>query len=165
MIEAAVLLIIYNNKIIFIKRRADLKQHSGEVSFPGGKFDPEVDNSLMETAIREVEEEIGLCRDYYKILYELPVQQTVSTNFLVHTFVAKTIRDNIDFKINCAEVERIILIPVNHFFNEKRKVKVPLKFNNSVYLNTFYYFENYLIWGATSRILDTFLEKITNERN
>ncbi len=164
MIDAAVLLIVHNKHIIFIKRNKNLKKHSGEVSFPGGKFEKNIDESYLDTAIRETKEEIGLEKKYYKVLYELPVQVTVSTNFLVHTFVVETNVSKINFKINSAEVEEILLIPINHFFNKKIKVKVPLKIENKFFLNTFYYYKNYLIWGATSRILDSFLEKITDDR-
>jgi 8-oxo-dGTP pyrophosphatase MutT (NUDIX family) len=163
MIDAAVLLIIHNSQIIFIKRTENLKQHSGEVSFPGGKFDPELDRNFLDTAIREVEEEIGLKKNYYEIIDKLPVQNTVSSNFLVHTYVAKTLKKEVSLKINKSEVKRVILIPINHFFNSKIKAKVPLKINGKLYFNTFYYYKEYLIWGATSRILDTFLQKISDD--
>ncbi len=159
MIQSAVLLLILNNNdILFIKRNRNLKFHSGEISFPGGKFDESTDKSFVETAQRETFEEIGLTKDNYSILYELKPEKTVSTNFIVHTFIAKVISDNLNFKINKKEVEEIITIPINHFFNPKYKVKVPLKLEGKTYLNTFYYFRNYMIWGATSRILDNFLK-------
>ncbi len=162
MIDAAVMLILHNKNIIFIKRNKNLKQHSGEVSFPGGKFDETVDNNFLDTAIRETKEEIGLTNNCYNVVSELPPQHTVATNFLVHTFVAITTKKNISFNINKAEVEKVILIPIAHFFNNKIKAKVPLKLNNQLYFNNFYYFQNYLIWGATSRILDSFLLEYSN---
>ena len=167
MIQSAVLLLILkNNTILFIKRNRNLKFHSGEISFPGGKYDKSSDNSLIETAQRETFEEIGIKKDNYTILHELAPEKTVSTNFIVHTFIAKANIENLDFKLNHKEVEEIITIPVNHFLNSKYKVKVPLKLAGRLYFNTFYYFKNYLIWGATSRILDNFLNfySINNDK-
>ena len=68
-----------------------------------------------------------------------------------------------ELKINKREVEKIIFVPVEHLIDEKYKVKVPLKINSKKYLNTFYYYKNNLIWGATSRILDNFLKIYKND--
>jgi 8-oxo-dGTP pyrophosphatase MutT (NUDIX family) len=158
MVKAAVLLPIYKKNILFIKRNRYLKKHPGEISFPGGKFDHNKDKTFIDTAIRETEEEIGIDRSNIKIIAKLPVERTVSTNFLVYSYVAKINSNN--FNINFNEVEKVILIPIKHLNNDKFKQVVPLKINGEIFYNTFYYYKNYLIWGATSRILDNFFRNI-----
>ncbi len=154
---AVLLLVIEKDKILFIKRNAHLSKHAGEVSFPGGKFDEKTDKNLLETAKREVLEEIGLSDSHYNVKGELSPEHTVSTNFLVHTYIAETLTIP-KFNINKKEVEKIILVPIKHLKNKRYHVKVPLKLNEKLYFNTFYYYKKHLIWGATSRILDNFLK-------
>ncbi len=156
--KAAVLIIIYNKSIIFIKRNKDLKIHPGEISFPGGTFDEKYDNSLLDTALRETNEEIGIKSDDIVILGEMDPFQTLVTNINVVPFIAKSKRENLEFYICPDEVEKILIVPIKHLLDNKFKVKVPLKFHGQLYYNTFYYYKNNLIWGATSRILDEFLK-------
>ena len=144
--------------MLFIKRNGNLSKHAGEVSFPGGKFDKNNDKTLLQTAKREVFEEIGIKENCYTITKKLPEEHTVATNFIVSPFIAKT-KAPLMFKINEREVEEIIMVPINHLKNKKFKIKVPLKINGKIFFNTFYYYKKHLIWGATSRILDNFLKQ------
>ena len=72
--EAAVLIPMHgwpdNPGLVFTERRHDLRRHAGEVSFPGGRRDP--GEELVETALREAEEEIGLARDNVELVGALP---------------------------------------------------------------------------------------------
>ena len=72
--------------MVLTKRRADLRRHAGEISFPGGRRDPD-DADLRQTALREAEEEIGLPRSAVSILAELPATSTFATNYVIHPFV------------------------------------------------------------------------------
>src|SRR5665213_199053 len=72
-VQAAVLVPLYlapdagEPHVVLTRRRADLRRHAGEISFPGGRRDPE-DADLTETALREAEEEIGLPREQVTLL-------------------------------------------------------------------------------------------------
>src|ERR1700761_1556911 len=89
-IAAAVLVPLYladdELHVVLTRRRADLRRHAGEISFPGGRQDPE-DPDLRSTALREAEEEIGLPRESVDVLGELSPVSTFVTGYLIHPFV------------------------------------------------------------------------------
>ncbi len=72
--------------IVYTVRKADLHDHAGQISFPGGSMDP-ADDSLLETALREAEEEIDLSRDLVEIVGELEEMYIPPSNFRVSPFV------------------------------------------------------------------------------
>src|SRR3954471_10910535 len=88
--DAAVLVAIFGHPerpgLVFTERRADLRRHAGEISFPGGRQD-HPDESLLRTALREAEEEIGLDPETVEIVGALPPIGTFVTNYKVHPFV------------------------------------------------------------------------------
>ena len=71
---------------VFTERRADLRRHTGEISFPGGRQD-QPDEDLRETALREAEEEIGLQRADVELVGALPPVGTFVTGYRVFPFV------------------------------------------------------------------------------
>src|SRR3954451_11527850 len=87
--------------LVFTERRSDLNRHAGEISFPGGRRDGE--ERLIETALREAEEEIGLSRDQVEIAGALPPIGTFVTNYKVHPFVG-LIAEGMRFEPNPSEV-------------------------------------------------------------
>src|SRR5206468_2305553 len=84
-----------------IGRRADVRRHAGEISFPGGRRDP--GESLLETAVREAEEEIGLDPAAVRIAGALPPVGTFVTGYRVHPFVG-TIAEGLAFRPSPDEV-------------------------------------------------------------
>src|SRR3954454_23310654 len=88
--QAAVLLALYGwpdePGLIFTERRADLRRHAGEISFPGGRQDAE-DPALVATALREAEEEIALDPAAVEIAGALPPVGTFVSGYRVHPFV------------------------------------------------------------------------------
>ena len=108
--EAAVLVPMHgwpdNPGLVFTERRSDLKRHAGEISFPGGRRDE--GEELIDTALREAEEEIGLSRDNVEVVGALPPIGTFVTNYKVHPFVG-LIDEGMRFEPNPTEVESVLV--------------------------------------------------------
>jgi 8-oxo-dGTP pyrophosphatase MutT (NUDIX family) len=158
--EAAVLVPMHgwpeNPGIVFTERRSDLKRHAGEVSFPGGRRDG--DESLLDTALREAEEEIGLSPDNVQIAGALPPIGTFVTNYKVHPFVG-LIDQGLRFEPNPSEVESVLVASLEELraaYAKRRLVRrgVPIKTDT-------YLVSDQLIWGATARILGLLFERLS----
>lgn len=102
--------------LVFQKRNADIRQ-GGEICFPGGIFDAQMDDSYAHTAIRETTEELGIPADKISLLG--PVDTVMSPmGITVDGFVALAHLDSIEqMKINNEEVESVFTIPVSYFEN------------------------------------------------
>ena len=159
-IEAAVLVPMHgwpdNPGLVFTERRSDLKRHAGEISFPGGRRDG--DESLMDTALREAKEEIGLSRDHVEVVGALPPIGTFVTNYKVHPFVGLIDR-GLRFEPNPSEVESVLVASLDDLraaYAKRRLVRrgVPIKTDT-------YLVSDQLIWGATARILGLLLDRLS----
>jgi 8-oxo-dGTP pyrophosphatase MutT (NUDIX family) len=158
--NAAVLLALYGHPdqpgLVFTERRLDLRRHAGEISFPGGRPDtPE--EALLDTALREAEEEIGLRPDQVDVAGALPPVGTFVTGYKVHPFVG-TIPDGLRFRPNPGEVASILTFTLDRLrdgFAMRRLIRrgVPIR-------TPTYEVGEHMIWGATARILSDFLERM-----
>jgi 8-oxo-dGTP pyrophosphatase MutT (NUDIX family) len=157
--EAAVLMPMHgwpdHPGLVFTERRSDLRRHAGEISFPGGRREP--DESFLETALREAEEEIGLSRENVEIAGALPPIGTFVTNYKIHPFVG-LIAEGMRFEPNPAEVESVLVASLDDLvagYEKRRLVRrgVPIKTDT-------YLIGDNLIWGATARILAMLFERL-----
>jgi 8-oxo-dGTP pyrophosphatase MutT (NUDIX family) len=162
--EAAVLIPMHgwpdNPGLVFTERRHDLSRHAGEISFPGGRRDP--GEALVETAVREAEEEIGLHRGRVEIVGALPPVGTFVTSYKVYPFVAE-IEQGLSFTPNPSEVESVIVASLDELragYDKRRLVRRGLPIRTDTYLVG----EKDLIWGATARILGLLLERLGGHR-
>lgn len=131
--NAAVLipLIFYKNEYYFLfEKRAQGIRQGGEVSFPGGKFEPKEDGNCLEAALRETEEEIGIKREKIDIIGRLDTFIS-PRGLIIESFIGELYIDSLDeFLIDKNEVDRIFTIPVSWFENnppEKYQVIVEMK--------------------------------------
>ncbi len=141
--------------LVFTERRDDLRRHAGEISFPGGRRDP--GEELVETALREAEEEIGLSRDNVQLAGALEPIGTFVTGYKVHPFVG-LIEPGLSFSPNPDEVESVIVASLDDLvagFEMKRLVRRGVPFRTETYT-----VGDAMIWGATARILTIFLERL-----
>jgi 8-oxo-dGTP pyrophosphatase MutT (NUDIX family) len=144
--------------LIFTERRADLRRHAGEISFPGGRRD-EGDTDLRATALREAEEEIGLDPAQVEAGEALPAIKTFVTNYVVHPFVGYVPNPNeLDLRPNPTEVETVLTFSLE-LLREGYEMRRLVRRGVPIHTPT-YEVEGHLIWGATARILADFLERL-----
>ncbi|CAN5127866.1 CoA pyrophosphatase [soil metagenome] len=141
---------------VFTERRADLRRHPGEISFPGGRQD-EPDEDLRRTALREAHEEIGLDPEHVELVGALPPVGTFVTGYRVFPFVG-TIEDGYEWVLQEAEVEQLLelsLPALMEGFESRRLMRrgVPIK-------TPTYTVEGHFVWGATARIVEHLLERL-----
>ena len=142
--------------VVLTRRRADLRRHAGEISFPGGRSDAE-DADLAETALREAEEEIGLPRAEVTMLGTLPPVSTFATNYVIHPFVA-SIPAGIAWSPSPREVDAVLELPVPALMAGRTRTRLErrgISFETDAYV-----VNDHLIWGATARIIEYLLERL-----
>jgi 8-oxo-dGTP pyrophosphatase MutT (NUDIX family) len=160
--DAAVLLALYGwprePGLIFTERRADLRRHAGEISFPGGRTE-ESDADLAATALRETEEEIALDPALVELRGALPPVSTFVTGYRVHPFVG-TVPDPAELALspNPAEVETVLTFSLE-MLRERYEMRRLIRRAVPIHTPT-YEVEGHLIWGATARILGDLLERL-----
>jgi len=141
--------------VILTKRAKHLKNHAGEICFPGGKFE-DADLNLQQTALRETQEEIGLENIDLKIIGKLPEQITIS-QFYVTPYVA--VLENVnglnirDLLIDKNEVEEVFTVPLDYLIDSKNQKVVERKIKNISFSYHSIEYNDYIIWGATARML------------
>ncbi len=145
--------------LIFTRRTEKVRHHKNEISFPGGRYEDDQDEDLIHTALREVEEELGIQKVY--VLGLLDDLLTIS-NYVV-TPVIGYIEDykEIDHKkISTHEIDYVLETPISilalseHFSIREMTYQGSYKFQVP-----FFDYRGEIIWGATGRILVTLLKK------
>jgi 8-oxo-dGTP pyrophosphatase MutT (NUDIX family) len=142
--------------VVLTRRRADLRRHAGEISFPGGRRDAE-DAELSDTALREAEEEIGLARADVRLLGALPATSTFATNYVIHPFVA-TIPAGVAWQVSAREVDAVIELPLTAVRAGRTRANIERR--GITFETDAYVVGEHLIWGATARILENLLERL-----
>ncbi len=150
--------------LVIIHRTDRGSRHRGEMSFPGGKFDPNVDISLQDTALRETEEEIGIPRKSIKILGCLDDFPTM-TKFIVSPFVG-LINKNQKLEKEEREVQEILKIPIDFFVSKRSFREQAFDIEGKKFPIFYFNYKNkengktYTVWGATAHMIATFIELI-----
>ena len=142
--------------VVLTRRRADLRRHAGEISFPGGRKDDE-DADLTETALREAEEEIGLERARVKLLGELPAVSTFATRYTIHPFVGE-IPAGVAWRPSAKEVDVVLEIALSEV--RAGASRVPIERRGITFQTDAYVVGEHVIWGATARILASLFERL-----
>jgi len=153
------LLLYYENKkllIVFIKRAEDGGIHSGQISFPGGKYEP-MDKTLIQTAKRETFEEIGVNGSQVEIIGKLTTLYIPVSNYIVHPTVG-FINSIPNFIPNKTEVDKIIVIPLELFLSESNILSGEIEVRIQRIKTPFYEIDEHKIWGATAMIMSEFAE-------
>jgi len=159
-VSAAVLLPIYWKQgqyyILFTKRTEKVKEHKGQISFPGGACQ-EGDGTLVDTALRECAEEIGLVSSEVEVLGELDDVATLTSSYIISPFVA-FISGPHSLKVNWREIEEIIEVPILALLGKDSMRQGTEIIGGETVTSYFYYYQGRVIWGATARIVNQFLD-------
>jgi len=152
---ASVMLIIHftmgDPHILLIKRTKLVKNHAGEISFPGGNFTP-MDVNMLQTAIREIEEELGLKINKEQVIGSLNTERTLTSRYIIYPYV--TLLEKIPkVVVTNYEVEKIIDAPLISLL-KSRESDVKHQQEYSIPQLPKFTYKNEVIWGATARILD-----------
>ena len=143
--------------VLLTQRSAHLNDHAGQIAFPGGKIDA-TDASPLQTALREAEEEIGLCREFVEPIGYLDLYGT-SSGFRILPTVAR-LRPGFSLRINHSEVDDAFEVPLSFLMNPENHQVHSREFRG---MERSYYampFAERYIWGATAGILRVLYERI-----
>lgn len=142
--------------ILFIKRTNLVKYHKGEISFPGGMKEKE-DKNTKETVLRELKEELGINKNFIKIIGELDDIITI-TKFLIRPYIG-LVKENFNLKINSQEVADVIYIPLKNLLLQEPHKEIIIAQGKPM-ITYCYFYKNIMIWGASAKILHNLLEII-----
>lgn len=150
--------------LVLIERNPnDRDHHGGQISFPGGKFEAE-DKTLLNTALREAEEEVGIARQDIQVLGGLTDLYIPVSNFEVHPFVGY-LDYQPAYKPQEEEVSAVLEVPLSIFRNPTILRTTDIRITRSLTLKNVPYFDigGKVLWGATAMILSELLEVINRE--
>jgi len=142
-------------RIVFTKRTDTLSRHAGEISFPGGLADP--GEELAATALREAQEELGLVPSDVELVGSLPPVHTQVTGILIVPFVGFLWTDPL-FTPNEAEIAGVLEFPLATLIKAGRLQE--FRYDGRAFETYLYEMDGGLIWGATGRILASFIEAV-----
>ena len=146
--------------VLLTKRTENLKNHPGQISFPGGSVD-DTDLNAQHTALRETEEEVGLDPSHVEVIGQLD-QYIVGTGYLVSPVIGlikppfKLIRQE-------DEVAEIFEVPLDFLIEPKNFKRYAREFNGTVHHHFSLTWQSYFIWGATAGMLRNLSERLLNE--
>lgn len=143
--------------VLLNKRSMQVEHHKGEVSFPGGRRDPE-DDSMLATALRETHEEMGILPEDIDVLGQLDDVET-NTNYLMYTYVG-TIPYPYDFNPSSIEVAGVLEVPISALLDENNRRDEIRLINGEPINSPAFAYEGQLIYGATGRVLQNLLDLV-----
>ncbi len=158
---AAVLVpVMPGGTLVFTRRSEAMSRHAGEISFPGGLVDAG-DASLVETALRETEEELGLPRSAVTVLGALPPVHTSVSAILVVPFVGM-VEGRPAFHPNVEEIAQVLAFPLDALAEAEAEVEWTR--GGRTYRGWAYEMGDHTIWGATARIVHSLLRALEGVR-
>lgn len=158
--KAAVLILLFSQAgrlhTILIKRTEYEGPHSGQISLPGGKFEPE-DYDLSATSVRETTEETGIRASEITLIGRLTTLEIPYSNFEVHPFVGYLERKTL-FNPDPKEVEYLIEAELNILMDGRIIKTENINIGGNAFEIPYYDYKGHHIWGATAMMLAEFIE-------
>ena len=143
--------------LLFTQRTLTVRDHRGQISFPGGVLSPD-DPHLLATALREAQEEVGLDPQQVEVIGSLKPLATV-TNYWITAYVG-LIPYPYEFRLNRGEVKRLLLLPLEGFCEPKRWNSGDYTHNGQIVRVCCWKYRRTVIWGATARLLLDLLQRL-----
>jgi 8-oxo-dGTP pyrophosphatase MutT (NUDIX family) len=143
--------------VLLTQRTAHLKDHGGQISFPGGRVETE-DQTPVHTALRETEEEIGLAREHVEVLGFLPEYRT-GTGFRVTPVVA-LVTPPFDLALDPFEVAEAFEVPLAFLLDPANHKRHSLHYRGALRHFFAMPYGDYFIWGATAGMIRSLTERL-----
>jgi len=165
--QAAVLILLYlaDNEIYFFltKRTDELKHHKGQISLPGGT--QEGNEKLIDTALRETQEEIGINKTSISIIGTITPLFVPVTGFMIYPFIGYSL-NKLNPKPDPVEVATIFSVNISDLLNKENRTTEQRNIRGYDVPVPYFKLNDYQVWGATSMILSEFrdLIKFINEK-
>ena len=157
-LKAGVLVLLYpvvdQLYLVFTRRTDRVFSHQGQISFPGGRKEPEED--IQAAALREIHEELGLSTESIRILKSLTPLYIPRSGFCVYPYVAFS-AERPEFHPSPDEVAEVIEVPLQHLRDSHNIRKENRIIGGMKMVVPFYSFRDHKIWGATAMVLAEFL--------
>lgn len=145
-----VLLDLATGHLVLTRRAGHLQSHPGEVCFPGGRWE-EADESLVATALRELEEELGISAERVMAIKELAVEQTLPGVRILPCMA--TIASLSPFQMNADEVAAVITLPLSEVLKPENYREILMVKYGHPFKSLEFTASEHFIWGATARIM------------
>jgi len=145
-------------RIVYTLRTGDLRDHAGQVSFPGGSLEPG-DESLLATALREAEEEVDLRPDLVEVIGELEEMYIPPSRFMVRPFVGLLTRET-ELVLAPEEVEKIFSVSIEELMSPNAFRRVVWERDGRSYEVPVFAVGGHEIWGATAAMTAALLARL-----
>jgi 8-oxo-dGTP pyrophosphatase MutT (NUDIX family) len=145
-------------RVVYTLRTGELRDHAGQVSFPGGSPEPQ-DRSLLATALREAEEEVDLEPDLVEVIGELEDMYIPPSKFLVRPFVG-VLREEAELVLAPEEVEAIFSVSLEELMSPQAFKKVVWKREGRPHEVSIFAVGGHEIWGATAAMTAGLLARL-----
>ncbi len=150
--------------LLLIKRIEDGKPHSGQISFPGGRKD-DTDDTLLTTALREAQEEVGVQPEQVQVIGSLSELYIPVSNSNVYPYIGYT-RQMSDYILSPNEVQYVLEVPIDQLFDPERKtireIRPSAFPDMTIKAPAYHWDDDHIIWGATAMIISE-LEALLKE--
>jgi len=149
-----------NLSLLLTQRSAELKHHAGQVSFPGGGWEPD-DTDIVATALRETHEEVGISQDDVTVIGYLSPMPTI-TGYAV-TPIVGVVSGDIELRLDRTEVEYSFEVPLRFLMDVGNQKMVNFDLDGRATTMAEYHYDGQRIWGATAFIIQELIKLLIKE--